>query len=364
MNVLYICGSLSGGGAQKLLNDMLPIMAAKDGLECELLLVTDKNAKYLQNLTEQGIKITIIPPHFTSHLSRLHYIANFMEKNRFDIVHANLFPTFYYCSLIKKIKQLNIKLFMTEHSTDNRRRHIRLARPLEKWIYSSYDKVICISPETQAALCSWLEDNRKEKFPVIFNGVPIEQYLKALPYNRENVFPGISGNDVLLCMVGSFTNQKNHAFMVEVMKYLPAKYKILFVGEGKLKDGIEKLVCEYNLQDRIKFFGFRMDAVNLMATSDIVVVPSKWEGFGLVAVEAMACGKPVVCSNVPGVAGVIGDAGLASEIEDPVAFANAIIRFEDHDFYKGCSSKAYIRAQQFEIHTMCEEYLKAYGFYD
>lgn len=48
MEVFYICNSLSGGGAEKLLNDMLPTMVAKDGLECELLLVTDKNAKYLQ----------------------------------------------------------------------------------------------------------------------------------------------------------------------------------------------------------------------------------------------------------------------------------------------------------------------------
>ena len=364
MKVLYICNSLIGGGAEKLLNDLLPVMSQTTILECELLLLTDKNAKYLQNLKNQGIKITIVPQRFTSHLSRIRYIAKFIEKNRFDIVHANLFPTFYYCSLIKKIKHLNIKLVMTEHSTDNRRRHIRLARPLEKWIYSSYDKVICISPETQAALCRWLEEDRKEKFPVIYNGIPIEQYLKALPYNREDVFSGIRGNDMLLCMVGSFTNQKNHAFMVEVMKHLPAKYKIIFVGEGKLKDEIEKLVCEYNLHDRIKFLGFRTDAINLMATSGLIVVPSKWEGFGLVAVEAMACGKPVVCSNVPGIAGVVGDAGLASEIEDPVTFANAIIRFEDRGLYETCSSKAYIRAQHFDIHTMCEEYLKVYGFYD
>lgn len=362
MKILFVCGSLGGGGAQKLLNDLLPILIHKERIEAELLLITKKDDKYSQNLISKGVKISVIPAKYNNHLSRLRYIYNYIKENKFDIVHANLFPTFYYCSIAKKLlKDSRTKFAMTEHSTDNRRRHISMARPLEKWIYKSYDKVVCISPETQMALCSWLEDNSKNKFSVIYNGVQLKQYSEAVPYQRSMIFNTIADHDILLCMVGSFSNQKNHFFMIDVLTKLPERYKIVFCGEGNLRSNIEQAVSKYKLNERVRFLGFRTDAANIMHTSDIVIIPSKWEGFGLVAVEAMACGKPVVCSNVPGLAGVVGDAGIIENIDDPAVFVKAILRLEDCELYEKYSKRAYLRAQQFDINEMCERYLEVFN---
>ena len=364
MKILFVCNSLGGGGAQKLLNDLLPILVHKEGIEAELLLITKNDDKYSQNLISKGVKISVIPAKYSNHLSRLRYIYNYIKENEFDIVHANLFPTFYYCSIVKKLlRNSKTKFAMTEHSTDNRRRHISLARPLEKWIYKAYDKGICISLETKTALCSWLVDNSINKFPVVYNGVVLKQYSQAVPYQRSEIFNTIADDDILLCMVGSFSNQKNHLFMIDVLTKLPERYKIVFCGEGKLRNNIEQAVSKYKLNERVKFLGFRTDAASIMHTSDIVIIPSKWEGFGLVAVEAMACGKPVVCSNVPGLTGVVGDAGIIESIDDPAVFAKAILRLENHELYELFSKRAYLRAQQFDINEMCERYLEVFNFY-
>ena len=139
MKILYIIDSLSGGGAEKLLHDILPRI--KMNHECEVLLLTDKNDKYSLDLKTKGIKINIIP--FGNHFRRIIYIKKYIQKNSFDIVHANLFPVTYYCSVVKRIITKNCPIFvMTEHSTDNHRRHIRWVKPIDKWIYYAYDHII------------------------------------------------------------------------------------------------------------------------------------------------------------------------------------------------------------------------------
>ena len=93
-----------------------------------------------------------------------------------------------------------------------------------------------------------------------------------------------------------------------------------------------------------------------MKTADIIVIPSKWEGFGLIAAEAMACGKPIVASNVCGLANIVGDAGITADRFDAREFAKAIMSLEDKNSYLKCSRNAEQRAKHFSIEYMRDGY--------
>lgn len=355
MKILYVIDSLCGGGAEKLVHDLMPLVASSH--TCDLLLLSDRDDKYSESLKKQGIKISVSP--HKGMIKTLLYIKKYIKLGNYDIVHANLFPSFYYCSLIKKISgKVFPKLVMTEHNTDNRRRHKNVFRVVEKWIYSSYDHVISISDATQKALLEWLEIAQNDKFSVIKNGIPMDIFTNAIPYDRDKLFEMIKPDDIILCMVGSFTEQKNHGVIIEMLYKLPTCYKLILVGEGKLEKEIKKLVIERQLEDRIRFLGFRNDVPSIMKTADVIVIPSKWEGFGLIAVEAMACGKTIVASKVPGLDEVIGEAGYkVSKYMDQDCFAEVVVEAVNHPIDKAILCR---QASYYSIENMCSNYIKIY----
>ena len=148
--------------------------------------------------------------------------------------------------------------------------------------------------------------------------------------------------------------------MMDVMKQLTAEYKIILLGEGVLEDDIKAYVHDNGLDDRVIFMGFRKDVAEILKTSDIVVIPSLWEGFGLIAVEAMACGKQVVCSNVPGLSEVVGDVGMKVRVGDVDGFLKAIKLAVGNIGNMDIESKCKEQAGKFDISTMIKGYLNIY----
>ena len=91
-----------------------------------------------------------------------------------------------------------------------------------------------------------------------------------------------------------------------VMKKLKNTTAVM-IGEGELRSSIEKKIKEYDLSDRIELLGFVNNPYPIIRESKVMIMPSRWEGFGLVAVEALSLGIPVICSNVGGLPGIVDD---------------------------------------------------------
>ena len=146
-----------------------------------------------------------------------------------------------------------------------------------------------------------------------------------------------------------------------MLKQLPKKYKLLLVGEGELKNEIEQLVeRDLSLKDRVVFLGFRKDVSEIIHSSDVFVVPSKYEGFGLVAIEAMACGCPVVASDVAGLSSIVKGYGLLADPQNPESFVKQIRSLEDKSTYDIFSSLSLDRAKEFSIERMSNSYIELY----
>ncbi len=142
-----------------------------------------------------------------------------------------------------------------------------------------------------------------------------------------------------------------------VIKKIPAK--LLLVGDGPERMGLEMLCRELAICDQVRFLG-KQDAIeDLLAISDAFILPSETESFGLAALEAMACEVPVISSNAGGIPeiNVHGTTGFMSNVGDYKAMAeNTIAMIEDEDRLKLFKANAYAHAQTFAIENILPLY--------
>jgi glycosyltransferase involved in cell wall biosynthesis len=311
MKVLHIINDLSSGGAEKLISDTLPLMKKK-GVEIELMLLDNTNNVFEDNILNNKIKINIIKRKKARSFLNIISIRNFIKNGKFDIVHVHLFPSLYWAGIAARTMFFNKPLFVyTEHNTHNRRRDFKQFKYIDKFIYSSFNKVLSISEATQNSLLNWLKPSIQNinRFRVVSNGIDISRFLRAEPYKKSELL-GLSDQDILVCMVGSFSRQKDQETLIRAISNLKEDVHLLLVGEGENKNRCIALASELQISNRVYFLGFRDDVDKIYKTADINILSSKWEGFGLVAVEAIASSKPLIVSKVKGLSDVVSGLGV------------------------------------------------------
>jgi glycosyltransferase involved in cell wall biosynthesis len=331
-------------------------------IDVEVLLLTDKGNVFDKKLKENNIKIIVSPHKKVRSIKNIFYILKHIKRNQYDIVHSHLFPCNYWASIVSKLIFKNKPKFITtEHSTHNKRRDKFYFRPIEKFIYSSYDTIISISKGTEENLMSWIKPKSKDKFVVIENGINLEDFIHAEPYKKSDLDSSFDESTKLLCMVGSFSKQKDQATIIRAMKELPDDTCLLLVGDGPLRLENENLAKELKVDDRVKFLGIRKDVPRIFKTSDIVIVSSRWEGFGLVAAEGMAAGKPVIASDVKGLVDVVNDAGILFSKGDFNELSyNIKSLIENQKEYNSVSKRCFKRSKEYNIDEMVRKYCEQY----
>jgi len=199
------------------------------------------------------------------------------------------------------------------------------------------------------------------KLITIENGIDLKHYVDAKPYLKTEINDSISQTDKLIVQVSKFRKEKDQITVINSMKYLSENIKLIFVGEGELREDCENLVDQLNLNNRIFFLGARNDVANILKTSDLSIISSHWEGFGLVAVEGMAVGKPVIASNVLGLSDVVKNAGLLFEKGNERELANLIDKlFSNQTFYDEISFKCKEKALKYDLNLMIQHTLELF----
>lgn len=171
------------------------------------------------------------------------------------------------------------------------------------------------------------------------------------------------GSGMLLGAAGRFVPQKGFDVLLRALAELP-QASLLLVGDGPERPHLEQLIDELGLGDRVELTGWLPDAARLLATVDAVVVPSRAEPFGLVALEAMSAGVPVVASDVDGLAEVVTDGvtGLLVPSGDPRRLAEAIARvLVDRDLSRALGERGReVAAARFSRERMTDAFADLY----
>jgi glycosyltransferase involved in cell wall biosynthesis len=228
-------------------------------------------------------------------------------------------------------------------------------RTLDNYIYKQYHKVICISDGVFESLSKWLYPFNLKKLVTIYNGIHIDKFKNAKPLLRNEISKLLNPNDIILMMIGRFEEPKDQITVIKAISHLPKNYKLIFVGTGKNEKRCKDFVNTLGLESEVIFLGYRIDIPSLIKSSDIVIVSSLWEGFGLVAVEAIASGKIVIGTNVIGLRDIIGNSNLLFNVGDFVMLAQIVLSL-NLSHYK----INHYPLIKYDIHNTLNQYLALY----
>lgn len=319
-----------------------------------------KNSEIIIRAKNKGLKTKIINLHNTlSTINPYKIISfkNFLINNNIDVLFLNL-------SRDRKFGAITGSLAGVERIIYRR----GVDRPLKKRFYSKWlygnalTDIIANSKSTKESVMKNLNDILDEdKIKLIYNGVEIPENINPEFSLRDDY--NIKINDKILVNVGRLFPEKGHDLLLNGMRELNKtnqNWKLFIIGEGDERDNIEKLISKYSLRDQVYLTGFVDNVDQYLAQADLMVHSARIEGFGLVLVEAMATGLPVVAvaaSNIPEVV-ENGKVGLLAEKENPQDLADKVNKLlKDNDLrskYAG-NTRKYVQ-ENFSIKKMIDQY--------
>lgn len=228
------------------------------------------------------------------------------------------------------------------------------------------DLILCVSENTKRDVVKLL-DVPEEKVWVTYNGIG-EQFR---PLNEQMAIGVLCERYKLparfILFVGTREPRKNLPKLVEAYNILYSRYRIqeylvIAGGKGWKNESLYQTIEELKLENRVIFTGYVPDAdlPGLYNAATVFAYPSLYEGFGIPVVEAMACGVPVVTSNVSSLPEVAGDAALLVAPEDPEQLASAIYRIlEDRGLSNKLREIGIQRAKKFSWQACARKTLEA-----
>jgi glycosyltransferase involved in cell wall biosynthesis len=228
------------------------------------------------------------------------------------------------------------------------------------------DAIVANSEATKKTIlrnAPWL---KPEKIKVIYNGINPDNYSTEKTKSLRDEF-GFTRDDLIIGFVGRLSVQKGIKYMLEAFRIVSQKFdniKLLIVGKGELEKFIIEFINENNLQKKILLGGFREDIPDIMRTIDVLLLPSLWEGFGIVLIEAMASGKPCVATDISSIPEIISDGlnGFLVPPENSEGLAKALINLISNKELAEKFEKEGLQIvnERFTMKRMADEYEKLF----
>lgn len=282
-----------------------------------------------------------------------------MKTNRYDIVHTHGFKADLWGAIAGKLSAVPL-IISTVHNQEQ-----YLNNPiigfLERWIIAPIDDTIIVVSDAVKRFLIKTSGIPQEKIKKVYYGInPADIKIDKTKNIRDEL--GIGKDAPLIGCIGRLVEQKGHKYLIqaaeEVIQNFP-QAKFLIVGRGSWERKLEALAGRQNLNSNIIFTGFRRDIYSLIDKLTLIVMPSLWEGFGLVLLEAMALGKPIVATDVGGIPEVIKnkETGMLVSPADPDALAERIITLlEDRSLAERMAEAGRLTVnERFPLKKMLEE---------
>jgi glycosyltransferase involved in cell wall biosynthesis len=154
-----------------------------------------------------------------------------------------------------------------------------------------------------------------ERIHVIYNGIDLQEFEKqegTSLYQKQ-------GDELILATAGRLSEQKGHNLLFKALQRLKTTgipFRLLIAGDGEMKEEIMQMAQQMGLSENVTFLGFLENIKPLLDQCDIFLLPSKWEGFGYVLVEAMACRKPVIAFHASSNPEIVADGESGFLVKD------------------------------------------------
>ncbi len=321
-NVMQVVRNLEIGGGQEVVRTLALNLTE---LGAETIVCAFEDGPLREQITQEGIQVILLPERtvsilaFPSFLRELKAIQsalrNVIDEYNINVIQTHLLRILNIPVMFLMRYKPNLLVYWTFQNArfSLREDHLSskkwLLKP-KRWVYrllylKAAERIsgyIAVSREVKQALVTEI-GSIGDKVTVIFNSVDIRRYHPDADKKVIREQLGFDKQARIISVVATFKEQKGHRFLIDAASELVKRYPdllILFIGDGGLRGDLKRQTEEQKLVNHIQFLGTRQDIPDLLAASDLFVLPSLWEGLPMALVEAMASGLPIVATDVSG----------------------------------------------------------------
>lgn len=331
------------GGVEKVMYELTQGLSEQD-IDCDMMCAhsekgsdrirLNNHARLICSNTWTKLAGTMIAPSMIGTLRR--------ECKFYDVIHIHCPDPMAAIAL--RVSGYKGKVVLHWHSDVLKQRLLlRLYAPLQNWLIKRADRIVCTTPVMRAESPSLTEV--QDKTIVIPIGIePMVVKEKAARSIRKQY----KGKKIVFSL-GRLVPYKGYTYLIEAAKYLPDDYVVIIGGSGPLWDNLQEQIQRDKLESKVQLMGFIANGQlhAYYGACDVFCMSSmlKTEAFGIVQIEAMSCGKPVVATNIGG-SGVSwvnehGVSGINVSPRDPKALADAIVAIcSDKEAYERYSKQS------------------------
>jgi glycosyltransferase involved in cell wall biosynthesis len=332
IRVLHLITSFDRGGAE---NHLLALLrhADRGAFEFEVALLAGAG-ELEPELRGEGVKVHLLRAAGRIDAWALRRLVRLLREGRFDIVHSHLFRADIYAGLaVAQLGERRPLLVSTRHNDD--RFFLNPFVGIAHYLLSRrQDMIIAISDHiARFTIARGVKDPSRVRR--VYHGLEAPDS-RLVDQERVRIRSelAIAASDFLVGNVGRLAPQKGQRHLIEAMPLLLERVPrahLVIAGGGELLEELQELSLELGVDRRVHVLGPRRDVPALMHALDAFAMPSIWEGFGLVLLEAMAAARPIVASRVATIPEVVleGETGLLVPAGDEVALADALARLAD-----------------------------------
>ncbi len=256
------------------------------------------------------------------------------------------------------------RLVVTEHNhltstvAEGNKVRLRILPMLARTTYPFADSIVAVSDGVGDNV-SELTGLARESIQTIYNPIVTETLREKAVEPCPHPWLDTTNGPPVILGAGSFTPQKDFPTLIRAFDQIHSRrdVRLIIISDGEQRNKIKKLIRNYGLEDVIDLPGFVDNPYSFMRAADVFALSSKWEGFGNVLVEAMACGTPVVstdCPSGPSEILVDGRFGLLVPVENETALADAIGKTLDEPISR---DELQDRSDDFSVKTIADQYL-------
>ncbi|WP_294619442.1 glycosyltransferase [uncultured Bacteroides sp.] len=353
------------GGIEKMMVDVVSGISGCEGVCCDMLCASvDRHSSVV--LIGKGSKIICTSTWFKAFATMFSPMMAVVLRRigkEYDIIHIHHPDPM--AALALWMSGYRGKVVLHWHSDILKQRlALKLYAPLQRWLIERADTIVGTSP-VYLRESPFLQSERLKKVCIPIGVAPLLPDVQKVEKIRQRY-----AGKKLIFSLGRFVAYKGFEYLIKAAEFLPDEYLILIGGGGPLKHRLGELIEVSHLQSKVKLLG-RVDDEDLsgyFGACDLYVMSSIWktEAFGIVQIEAMSCGKPVVATKIKG-SGVSwvnedGVSGINVEPENAMAIADAIMNIlSDQERYKSFSLAAKERYETlFRKERMIEKCIELY----
>ncbi len=370
---------MGGGGAEVMLGAIAEELH-KQGHEILLLTLYDHHDTFInfpnKDFIEKHIEVKKCSTRVEISFRKKTKITNslfqeLVEEFKPDVIHSHLFEA----DIVARSCSNN-KIAYFSHGHDNmwQLTHLKNIKKINKqaltnlierrWLMKQYQKTkttfIAISKDVESFFVENLNKKLRKNVVLLHNGIDSKRFRNDLDRNTQR------GNKIKIVSVGNLVPKKNHRFLIDIAVELKKKqcdFSIDILGYGNLQKELEKKALDKNVSENIFFRGNVKNVEDYLKDANLYVHPATYEPLGLVIIEAMASGLPVICLDGKGNRDLMvqGKNGYIFQEENAEMFTEQIIELmNDSRIYKEITCYAKEFAEQFDIINYCEKLVQIY----